>query len=227
MLSETLGKQLQLRVCLEGPVEFYLKEIGSVVNEEVIEAFAENIRCFVGNSVLDTKYVKTVAVSLDEPSFGFQNVVAEKEVIQKALETAFGFTGVTRQIHLHSSTRISDLLMVRDIDVLSLEFAATPGNIENLSKKTLDEYDKQVRVGISRTDVDAITAELRDKGITRPDTVQIVEDEGVIRKRYEVARAKFADRLAWTGPDCGLGGWPTQEAAQLLLARTAKAVASA
>jgi 5-methyltetrahydropteroyltriglutamate--homocysteine methyltransferase len=197
------------------------------VNEEVIEAFAENIRCFVENSVLDTKYVKTVAVSLDEPSFGFQNVVAEREVIQDTLETAFGFTGVARQVHLHSSTRISDLLMVKGIDVLSLEFAATPRNIENLSKKTLDEYDKQVRVGISRTDIDAITAELRDKGITRPHAVQIVEDEGVIRKRYETARAKFADRLAWTGPDCGLGGWPTQEAAQLLLTRTAKAVASA
>jgi methionine synthase II (cobalamin-independent) len=33
--------------------------------------------------------------------------------------------------------------------------------------------------------------------------------------------------MTFTGPDCGLGGWPSQEAAQLLLERTVKAVKSA
>jgi methionine synthase II (cobalamin-independent) len=33
--------------------------------------------------------------------------------------------------------------------------------------------------------------------------------------------------MTFTGPDCGLGGWPTQEAAQLLLTRTVKAVKTA
>ena len=30
--------------------------------------------------------------------------------------------------------------------------------------------------------------------------------------------------MTFTGPDCGLGGWPNQEAAALLLERTVKAV---
>jgi methionine synthase II (cobalamin-independent) len=30
--------------------------------------------------------------------------------------------------------------------------------------------------------------------------------------------------MTFTGPDCGLGGWPSQEAASLLLTRTVDAV---
>jgi methionine synthase II (cobalamin-independent) len=49
----------------------------------------------------------------------------------------------------------------------------------------------------------------------------------VIRKRFVVVREKYGDRLAFAGPDCGLGGWPTQDAAQLVLKRTVSAVKSA
>jgi methionine synthase II (cobalamin-independent) len=33
--------------------------------------------------------------------------------------------------------------------------------------------------------------------------------------------------MTFTGPDCGLGGWPTQQAAELLLKRTVNAVKKA
>ncbi|MEM2146683.1 MAG: POTRA domain-containing protein [Candidatus Jordarchaeaceae archaeon] len=77
---------------------------------------------------------------------------------------------------------------------------------------------------ISRTDIDAVLAELYEKGVKETQVWQIVEDEETIKKRFEKARAKFGERLAFTGPDCGLGGWPSQEAAQLLLKRTVNAV---
>jgi 5-methyltetrahydropteroyltriglutamate--homocysteine methyltransferase len=70
-------------------------------------------------------------------------------------------------------------------------------------------------------------AELHDKGVVKPTAEQLVEDEAAIRKRFFAAKAKYGDRLAFTGPDCGLGSWPSQEAAQLLLERTVKAVKSA
>jgi|SRR5271157_203104 len=226
-LSEEMGGEIKLRVCLEGPIEFYLKEIGLVINEDILRAFAENVKLFAQNSILKTKYVETVAVSLDEPSFGFQDPVTDRETIQGALETAFSFSGAIKQIHLHSPSRITDLLGIKSLDVLSLEFAASPRNIESVSKSMLDQYDKQIRVGISRTDIDSILAELRDKGIERPEASQIVEDERIIRKRHETAKAKFGNRMTFTGPDCGLGGWPTQEAAQLLLITTVKALKTA
>jgi len=226
-LYEETGEKVRLRVCMMGPVELYLKEIGSVVHEDILQMFAENVKRFAKNSTLNSKYVQTVAVSLDEPSFGFQDIFTDKEVIQSALETAFNFDGATRQIHLHSPSKITDLLNVKNIDVLSIEYAASPKNIDSVSKNMLDQADKQIRVGVSRTDINSIMAELYDKGITKPNAEQMVEDERIIRKRFETAKDKYGDRMTFTGPDCGLGGWPTQEAAQLLLARTVKAVKAA
>jgi 5-methyltetrahydropteroyltriglutamate--homocysteine methyltransferase len=118
-------------------------------------------------------------------------------------------------------------LSVKNLDVLSFEYAASPKNIEGISKRMLESADKQVRVGVSRTDIDSITAELYDKGVAKPTAEQLVENEDTIRKRCLAAKEKFGDQMTFTGPDCGLGGWPSQEAAQLLLERTVKAVKSA
>jgi 5-methyltetrahydropteroyltriglutamate--homocysteine methyltransferase len=223
-LYEETGKTLKLRVCLIGPMELYLKELGTKVYKDILQMFADNVKRFAKNSILINKYVETVAVSLDEPSFGFQEVSADRDTILDVLERAFGFTGVVKQIHLHSPSRISDILSVKNVDVVSLEYAASPRNIDAVTRKMLDEADKQIRVGISRTDINSIMAELYDKGITKPDKYRMVESVETIRKRFEAAREKYGDRMTFTGPDCGLGGWPTQEAAQLLLERTVDAV---
>lgn len=224
-LCEELGKdKIALRVCVTGPFELYLKEVGTTAYRDVLWMFAETVRRFAVNSLLDSKYVKTEVVSLDEPSFGFHDVDAGKDVIIDVLEKAFSFNGVTKQIHIHSPSRITDILNVGNIDVASVEYAASPQNIEYVSKSMLEKADKQIRVGVSRTDIDAILAELYEKGVVKPQIWQIVEDESTIRKRFEKAKGKFEERLAFTGPDCGLGGWPTQDAARLLLKRTVDAV---
>jgi 5-methyltetrahydropteroyltriglutamate--homocysteine methyltransferase len=225
-LHEDLGKRVPLRVCIVGPLELYLKIIGTTLYEDILVMFAETTRRFARNSILNSKCVRTEVISLDEPSFGFQDVSANRDVISDVLEKAFDFSGPTKQIHLHSSSRITEILNVKNLDVLSLEFGASPKNIENLSRKTLDKADKLVRVGIARTDIDSINAELRDKGITKPRPSQIVENEEIIRKRFMNARGKYGNRLAFTGPDCGLGGWPTQGSAQLLLKKTVEVVRS-
>ena len=223
-LCEEIGGKIRLRVCIIGPIEMYVREIGSVIHKDILQIFAENVKRFAKNATLNSKYVQTIAVSLDEPSFGFQDIFTDRETIQSTLETAFNFDGPTRQIHLHSTSKVADLLNVKNIDVVSVEYAASPKNIDSVSKGMLDQADKQIRVGVSRTDINSITAELYEKGITKPNAEQIVEDEKIIRKRFETARDKYGDRMTFTGPDCGLGGWPTQEAAQLLLTRTVSAV---
>jgi 5-methyltetrahydropteroyltriglutamate--homocysteine methyltransferase len=223
-LSEELDRRVMLRVCITGPMELYLKEVGTVPYKDILLMFAETVRRFAGNSILNSKYVKTEVVSLDEPSFGFQGISADRDTVLEVLENAFDFKGVTKQIHLHSSSRVSDLLDVENVDVLAFEYAASPRNIESLSRQMLDKADKQMRVGVSRTDIDSIAAELYDKGVAMPTATQMVESEDTIRKRFMAAKEKYGDRMTFTGPDCGLGGWPTQEAAQLLLKRTVDAV---
>lgn len=223
-LYEEFGKRIPLRVCITGPMELYLKVMGTIPHKDVLMTFAESVRRFARNSILDSKHARTEVISLDEPSFGFQDISADKDVILDVLEKAFDFAGVTKQIHLHSSSRLSDILGVRNLDVLSFEFGASPKNVEGCSKKMVEEADKRLRVGIARTDVDAIAAELRDRGFAKPETEQMAEHEEVIRKRFLIAKKKYGDSMAFTGPDCGLGGWPTQESAQLLLKRTVDAV---
>jgi 5-methyltetrahydropteroyltriglutamate--homocysteine methyltransferase len=223
-LSEEFGKKILLRVSLFGPMEQYLKEIGTTPYSDVLESFAETIRRFAKNSILNSKYIETKVVSIDEPSFGFLSIAAGSDLIRDVLEKAFDFQGAVRQIHLHSASRLPDLLEVGNIDVLSFEYAASPKNIESVSRKMLEDADKQIRVGVSRTDIDSIMAELHDKGVTKPTAEQLVEGEEVIKKRYVSANEKFGERMTFTGPDCGLGSWPSQEAAQLLLKRTVGAV---
>jgi len=226
ILYEETGKQILLRACVTGPFELYLREIGTVPYKEVLLMFAETVQRFAKNSILNSKYVKTEIVSLDEPSFGFQETSANHELILEVFEKAFNFKNVTKQIHLHSPSRIADILNVENVDVLSFEYAASQKNIESVSRKMLEEADKTLRVGVSRTDIDSIIAELHEKGVTKPTAEQLAENEETIQKRFAKVKEKYGDSLSFTGPDCGLGGWPTQEAAQLLLKRTVNAVKS-
>ena len=223
-LSEEFDKKIQLRVSIFGPLEQYLLEIGKTPYEDVLDALAETIRRFAKNSIFNTKYIETKVVSIDEPSFGLNNIQATSNVICMVLEKAYDFQGATRQIHLHSTAGVHDLLSVKNLDVLSFEYAASPSNIDAVSKSMLEQADKQIRVGISRTDIDAILAELYEQGIAKPSTEQLVEPEEIMRKRFKFAKEKYGERMTFTGPDCGLGGWPSQEAAALLLEHTVKAV---
>jgi len=224
VLSEEFCKKIQLRVSIFGPLEQYLHEIGKTAYADVLDGFAETIRRFAKNSILKSKYIETKVVSIDEPSFGFNNIQATPDLMSVVFEKAFDFQGATRQIHLHSAAGIHDLLNVKNLDVLSFEYAASPINIEAVPKSLLEKADKRIRVGVSRTDIDSILAELYEKGIAKPSAEQLVEPEETIRKRFSVAKEKYGERMTFTGPDCGLCGWPSQEAAQLLLKRTVKAV---
>ncbi|MBS7636484.1 hypothetical protein KEJ37_03970 [Candidatus Bathyarchaeota archaeon] len=224
-ICESIGKKIALRVCVTGPLELYLKEVGTTLYKDVLLMFAETVKRFAKNAILNSKYVKTEVVSLDEPSFGFQKISADKDAIVEALEKALNFAGdAQKHIHMHSPAGIMDILDVRNLNVVSVEYAASPRNLEFISKSTLEKADKSIRVGIARTDIDSIIAELYEKGVTKPEMEQLVENEKIIRKRFEKAKEKFGERITFTGPDCGLGGWPTQEVAQLLLERTVKAV---
>ena len=166
-LSKELDRKIQLRVSIFGPLEHYLHEIGSTPYQDVLEGLAGTIQRFAKNSVLNNKYIETAVVSIDEPSFGFNNIQAPSDVICSALEKAFDFKGAVRQIHLHSAAGVHDLLCVKNLDVLSFEYAASPKNIDAVPKSMLDGADKQIRVGVTRTDIDSILAELYEKGVRK------------------------------------------------------------
>ncbi len=226
-LSEEFGKKIQLRVSIFGPIEQYLAEVGTTAFPDVLDGFAQTINRFAKNSILNNKYIETKAISIDEPSLGHTNLSATPELIRETLEKAYDFQGPIKQIHLHFASGIHDLLTVKGLNVLSFEYAASPKNIESVPKSMLERADKQIRVGVSRTDIDSIFAELYEKGIVKPSNEQLVDSVDTIRNRYRIAKEKYGERMTFTGPDCGLGSWPNQEVAQLILKRTVEAVKTA
>jgi 5-methyltetrahydropteroyltriglutamate--homocysteine methyltransferase len=223
-LSEEFGKKILLRVCIFGPLEQYLHEVGTVTYPDVLEGFAETINRFAKNAILNNKYIETRIISIDEPSYGHTNLTATPELTVKTLQKAYDFYGPTRQIHLHFTSGIRNLLDVKGLDVLSFEYAASPKNINDVPKTMLEEADKQIRVGIARTDIDTIWTEVCEKGFEKPTAEQLVEPVEIIHKRYVNAKEKYGEVLTFTGPDCGLGSWPSQDAAALVLRRTVEAV---
>jgi 5-methyltetrahydropteroyltriglutamate--homocysteine methyltransferase len=223
-LSEEFNRKILLRVCLFGPLEQYLHEVGAIAYPDVLEGFAETINRFAKNAILNSKYIETRVISIDEPSYGHTNLTATPELVVETLQKAYNFHGPTRQIHLHSTSGIHHLLNVKNLDVLSFEYAASPRNIYNVSKDMLEAADKQIRVGIARTDIDALWAEICEKGVEKPTDEQLVEPVEIIHKRYLYAKEKYGELLTFTGPDCGLGSWPNQNVAAMVLKRTVEAV---
>ncbi len=226
-LSEELGKRIALRVSIFGPIEQYLAEVGATAYPDVLDGFAQTINRFAKNSILNTKYIETKVISIDEPSLGHSSFSGTSELIRETLEKAYDFQGPIKQIHLHFATGVHDLLAVKGLDVLSFEYAASPKNIDAVPKNVLEKADKQIRVGIARTDIDAIWAELYEKGINKPSTEQIVESVETVKKRYQFAKEKNGEQMTFTGPDCGLGSWPSQDAAALVLKRAVEATKTA
>ena len=223
-LSEELNRKIELRVSIFGPIEQYLAEVGATAYPDVIDGFAQTINRFAKNSILNNKYIETKVVSIDEPSLGHSSFTGTAELVRETLEKAYDFQGPIKQIHLHFASGIHDLLSVEGLDVLSFEYAASPKNIESIPKNILERADKKIRIGIARTDIDTIWAELYEKGIKQPSAEQLVETADIIKKRYLFAKEKYGEQMTFTGPDCGLGGWPSQEAATVLLKRTVEAV---
>jgi 5-methyltetrahydropteroyltriglutamate--homocysteine methyltransferase len=223
-LSEEFDRKIELRVSIFGPIEQYLAEVGATAYPDVIDGFAQTINRFARNSILNNKYIETKVVSIDEPSLGHSSFTGTAELVRQTLKKAYDFQGPIKQIHLHFASGIHDLLGIEGLDVLSFEYAASPKNIEAVPKNILERADKKIRVGIARTDIDTIWAELYEKGIKQPSAEQLVETADKIKKRYVFAKEKYGEQMTFTGPDCGLGGWPSQESATVLLKRTVDAV---
>ncbi len=234
--SEAHGVIPKLKVCITGPLELYLhSEVGRFVSEELLMNLAESVQKFVRKALTSVEAAEISVVSIDEPSLGLRDLnMWEEDTLIHALQKAVGpINGVTTQIHLHSLSSRHIPLQVEGIDVLTCEYAGDPTQLNGVSKKEFEEYDKFLRIGIARTDIDAINLELHEKGIKdgfnrikkgELPASTIVEDLSVIITRLKTVYKRFGDRIVFAGPDCGFGKWPTQEAALVQLSRTVAAI---
>lgn len=224
---ESIGRVLELRVCVTGPLELYLKAVGPRIEGDLLHNIAESVSRFIENALMSRRHIITSVVSIDEPSLGINPaLVAESEDLISAFEAAVKKAKkVDVQVHLHSTNRVDLLYEVEGIKIIGIESAGDPNVLSEVNRCDIESADKFLRVGISRTDIHAIVAESRGEGIN--DTIAAInslESDEIILKRLRRAYELFGDRIKYAGPDCGLGSWPNQYSAFLLLRNTAEAV---
>jgi 5-methyltetrahydropteroyltriglutamate--homocysteine methyltransferase len=226
---ESTNRCIDLKVCVTGPLEMYFKEIGFGVYKDMAMNLAKSVNSFLKNSIIDTPYLKTKIVAIDEPSLGYITINgAEEEDLIKIYDKSVENMPVDVQIHLHSLNSFKIPLKTKNINVLTCEFASNQQNY--IDKKYLEEHDKFMRVGISRTNFNAIMADALDSGQEYKSFGSIkglkslIDSPARIEKNLISAIKQYGDHLKYIGPDCGLSAWGPPELAVELLKRTSAVV---
>lgn len=229
---EKHGRRLRVRVCITGPVELYLKQFGGSAFSDVLNNLARSIDRFIRNSIKNEGSLEVSTISIDEPSLGINpQIMFKDEDIIEALSVASSSASAYQrdtEIHLHSPLHYKLICEVSSINIIGVESAANPSYLELIDKKDIEESDSSLRVGVSRTDIHALVAELNEKYGTNVwrepgklnDIITSMETPKTIAGRLENAYRIFGDLVRYAGPDCGLGSWPSQEIAYGLLKNT-------
>ncbi|MHC1599343.1 MAG: methionine synthase [Candidatus Methanospirareceae archaeon] len=235
--KEQTGEKLKLRICVTGPIELYYKLFPPPVYTDVLSNIANSVGRFIKLAVEEAKGDRNydvVCASIDEPSMGLDPRIEEEGIIS-ALELASEYafrTGVDTQIHLHSPIFYETVCQVKGLKVIGMESAAQPSLLALIDKKQLEQYDKFLRIGVARTDILSMAAEydelhhtnaFKDKGVLNT-VVNEYNSPEKITKRLEKAYTIFGDRIKYVGPDCGLGPFPGQELAYMVLKNTATGI---
>lgn len=210
-----------VRVCVTGPFELYVKELGTVIYDDVLENLAKSVARFIENAL---KYPNVECVSIDEPSLGLNPDLQPTDDQLKLAFEPLDFD-VDVQIHLHSPLFYERLLDIDTIDVIGIESAKDPTALDFIDPQELESHDKKLRVGVARSDIDGIIAEFNQKHNVNAweseeliiKAINEIESPEVIKSRIERAYERFGDLIAYVGPDCGLFSFPSQEAAVALL----------
>ncbi|WP_290597171.1 MULTISPECIES: methionine synthase [unclassified Archaeoglobus] len=217
-----------VRVCITGPFELYYREFGGVIYDDILLNLAESVRRFAENAC---RFENVKCVSIDEPSLGIApDLQPEDELLKRAFEYNFK---ADVQIHLHEPLFYEKILET-DIDIIGIECAKKPENMDFIDVEVVESADKRLRIGVARSDIDGIIAEFNAAnnvnawGNEELISLAIDEIEPIekIAERLKKAKEKFGDLIAYVGPDCGLFSFPTQELALQLLRNLRKAVES-
>lgn len=230
------GNVLNVRVCVTGPIELYIRQFGGTSYKDILDILAKDVDRFIANSINNAKNFRINTVSIDEPSIGINSQIMFGEydmvcALEKASKTAASHR-IDTEIHLHSPLHYGLICIVESIGIIGVESAANPSYLDLIDKKDLEKYDKFLRVGIARTDIFNMAAVLNEKYGTNiwkdpsrlGEIVTELETPSVIEKRLEGYYKIFGDRIKYAGPDCGLGAWPTQYIAFSLLRNTSMGI---
>ncbi|MEM0202711.1 MAG: 5-methyltetrahydropteroyltriglutamate--homocysteine methyltransferase [Archaeoglobaceae archaeon] len=209
----------RVRVCITGAFELYYREFRGVIYEDVLLNIAESVYRFARNAL---KFENVTCISFDEPSLGLApDLQPEKELIERVYDKKLK---ADVQVHLHNPV-FYEKFMETKVDVLGIESARDPRNLEMIDPEILESYEKFLRIGVARSDVDCIVQEFnerynvdawKDENLAEL-AIEEFESKERISERIRLAFEKFGDLVKYVGPDCGLFSFPSQRVAMKLL----------
>jgi 5-methyltetrahydropteroyltriglutamate--homocysteine methyltransferase len=182
------------------------------------------------------KNFKIATVSIDEPSIGLNPELGfdENEIISALTDASKAASkwGADVEIHLHSALYYNLACETPTINVIGVESAGTPSYLELIDKRVLEDTDSFLRLGIARTDIFSLAGVLNERYCTNvwkdqqylPEIVTGLETPAVIEKRLKLFYRRFGNLIKYVGPDCGLGSWPNQRIAFILLSNVAQGI---
>ena len=226
---EKMGAPLNLKLCITGPIELYVKKLNFTIYLDMALNFARSVNSFLKNSIINNKYLKTSIISIDEPSFGYTDLmhIDKSDLVPIFDKTVQGIDAII-QFHIHTLNLADIPLQTKNLNVITCEYASNKSN--KIPRRELEQYDKFIRVGITRTNVNSIMAEALDSGVpfdyfkTMEGIMSLIDSKERIKNNLENAIEHYGDRLKFIGPDCGLSGWYYPEIAYELLHRTHEAI---
>ncbi len=233
---EKMGQKPDIRICVTGPLELYLKEFGSTRYTDILNFLAVSVDRFISNSIGNAKNFNIRTISIDEPSIGINpQIMFKDDELVDALSLATSMAGKKEldvEIHLHSALHYKLACDTPGINVIGVESAASPSYLDLIDKKVVEDSDSFLRIGIARTDIFNLASFLNEKYNTNVwkqpqllrEIVTEMETPRLIGKRLDKAYSIFGDLIKYTGPDCGLGSWPDQELASQLLRNVATGI---
>ncbi|MGV8076903.1 MAG: methionine synthase [Methanosarcina sp.] len=233
--KEETGETLEVRVCVAGPTDLYLQAFGATAYVDAYHILALDLENFIKQAFKTAKNFKIRVIALDEPSLGMNDQIrfSDADIISALtlVSTYARKQGADMEIHLHSPLKYK-LVCETPINVIGLEYAATPSYLNLLDRKVLEDSNTYIRLGVSRTDISSLIGIVNETyGVNAwkekeymQKIVTDLETPDVIKKRLEKAYSVLGDRIKYASPDCGLAFWPDQELAFRLLENTAKGI---
>ncbi len=188
------GYSNRLKIGVSGPVTFgfsaALRNAGPYGNVRNMELY--NDVALVVNRIARLIQSCDCLIQIDEPgvSAGFldpERIREPIEIAAEGLEPSLTSIHVCGKLNLKT---VESLSVLKNVGVLSLEFAGTPGNIDLLSRSVFENNSKKIGVGCMRVNV------LSKDDLTAPEAaVEII--------RRAVSKISV-ENVAYIHPDCGL-----------------------
>lgn len=246
-VRELAGGDVRLKVCVTGP--YTLSAAFRYRSPDLIEQLGHALREIVEASVFKLRGCEVAMLSLDEPSLGFlDDPLLEpgsegREALIRAWERIFSAArsrGVETAIHLHT-TSLGIFWEVPSLRVVE-SHVDDPIYSSPRAREMLERADKVLKASVCITDFgrlieealrgsfdpstlpSAVAEAWRRIGRGEEDPRRYLEGVDVMRRRLRrVVELVGEERVPYAGPECGLGGFPTYEAAIECLRRVSEA----